>query len=103
MRNDDPMYVKHLEYALEAAELEIKGLEGELREQDKILSQMQEQLAPTKMREPYITYAAAQLREAQVEVLREAADELVARGYYMSKRYQAELYRMADEIERSKT
>ena len=32
MTNDDPMYLRHLEQALEAAELEIKGLEGELRE-----------------------------------------------------------------------
>lgn len=54
MRNDDPMYVRHLESALEAAELEIKGLEGELREQDKILQQLQEQLAPTHMGEPLI-------------------------------------------------
>lgn len=53
---------------------------------------------------PLGTYCPAdQLRQAKVEVLREAADELVARGYYMSKRYQAELHRMADEIERSKT
>ena len=52
MTNDDPMYLRHLEKALEAAELEIKGLEGELREQDKILAEMQEQLAPTRMGEP---------------------------------------------------
>lgn len=54
MTNDDPMYLRHLEKALEAAELEIKGLEGELREQDKILAEMQEQLAPTRMGEPMI-------------------------------------------------
>ena len=40
--------------ALEAAELEIKGLEGELREQDRILAEMQEQLAPTRMGGPMI-------------------------------------------------
>jgi len=51
----------------------------------------------------FIDGYADQLKQAKVEVLREAADELVARGYYMSKRYQAELHRMADEIERSKT
>ena len=54
MTNDDSMYLRHLEQALEAAELEIKGLEGELREQDKILAEMQEQLAPTRMGEPMI-------------------------------------------------
>ena len=54
MTNDDPMYLRHLEQALEAAELEIKGLEGELREHDKILAEMQEQLAPTRMGEPTI-------------------------------------------------
>ena len=54
MTNDDPMYLRHLEQALEAAELEIKGLEGELREHDKILAEMQEQLAPTRMGEPMI-------------------------------------------------
>lgn len=55
MTNDDPMYLRHLEKALEAAELEIKGLEGELREQDKVLQQMQEQMAPpTYMGEPFI-------------------------------------------------
>ena len=32
MTNDDPMYVRHLEKALETAELEIKGLEEELHE-----------------------------------------------------------------------
>ena len=51
MRNDDPMYVKHLESALEAAELEIKGLEHEGRERDKILVEIQEQFAPTRMGE----------------------------------------------------
>lgn len=45
MRNDDPMYLRHLEQALEAAELEIKGLENELRERDKMLAEMQEQIA----------------------------------------------------------
>jgi hypothetical protein len=54
MRNDDPMYVRHLERALEAAELEIKGLEAEARERDKVLMEMQEQLAPTRMGEPVI-------------------------------------------------
>lgn len=54
MRNDDPMYVKHLERALEAAELEIKGLEGELREQYKVIQQLHEQLNPTHMGEPLI-------------------------------------------------
>jgi hypothetical protein len=54
-RNDDPEYVRSLERALEAAELEIKGLEGELREKDKILAEMQEQLSPTHMGEPLIT------------------------------------------------
>ena len=57
MRNDDPMYVRHLESALEAAEIEIKGLEGELREQDKILQQLHEQLNPTHMGEPLIVGA----------------------------------------------
>ena len=54
MTNDDTMYLRHLEKALEAAELEIKGLEGEMREQDKILAEMQAQLAPTRMGEPMI-------------------------------------------------
>ena len=36
MTNDDPMYLRHLEKALEAAELEIKGmLEGTLRQAKK--------------------------------------------------------------------
>ena len=60
MTNDDPMYLRHLEQALEAAELEIKGLEGELREQDKILAEMQDQLAPTRMGEPYIKELTAE-------------------------------------------
>jgi len=65
MRNDDPMYVKHLESALEAAELEIKGLEGELREQDKVLQQLQEQLSPTHMGEPACLHQ--KIRSAQIE------------------------------------
>lgn len=63
MRNDDPMYVRHLEDALAAAELEIKGLEGELREQEKILQQMLEQLNPTHMGEPLIQ----KIRSAQIK------------------------------------
>ncbi len=67
MRNDDPDYVRSLERALEAAELEIKGLEGELREQDKILQQLQEQLQeqlnPTHMGEPLIQ----KIRSAQIK------------------------------------
>jgi hypothetical protein len=62
-RNDDPEYVRSLERALEAAELEIKGLEGELREQDKVLQQLHEQLAPTHMGEPLIQ----KIRSAQIE------------------------------------
>lgn len=54
MTNDDTMYLQNLEKALEAAELEIKVLEDELRERDKILAEMQEQLAPTRMGEPMI-------------------------------------------------
>lgn len=54
MRNDDRMYVMHLESALEAAELEIKGLENELREQDKVIQQLHDQLSPTRMGEPLI-------------------------------------------------
>ncbi len=65
MRNDDPMYVKHLESALEAAELEIKGLEGELREQDKILQQLHEQLNPMHMGEPACLHQ--KIRSAQIE------------------------------------
>jgi hypothetical protein len=60
MTNDDPDYVRHLERALEAAELEIKGLENELREQDEALRQMQEQLAPVRMGEPYIEELTAE-------------------------------------------
>lgn len=52
MTNDDPMYVRHLEQALEAAELEIKGLENEARKRENLLAQMQEQLNPTNMGEP---------------------------------------------------
>lgn len=62
MTNDDPMYLRHLEQALEAAELEIKGLEDELRKRDKILAEMQEQLAPTHMGEPLIR----RIRSAQI-------------------------------------
>lgn len=54
MRNDDPGYVRSLERAIEAAELETKGLEDELREKDKTLIEMQEQIAPTHMGEPMI-------------------------------------------------
>lgn len=54
MRNDDPDYLAQLERALEAAELEIKGLEAELREKDTVLTEMLEQLAPTRMGEPMI-------------------------------------------------
>ncbi len=55
MTNDDPMYVRHLEKALEGAEKEIKGLEDELREKDRLLCEMQEQLMPpTYMGEPFI-------------------------------------------------
>lgn len=59
MRNDDPEYVRQLERALEAAELEIKGLENELREQDEALRVMQEQIAPTHMGEPVLTAVTA--------------------------------------------
>lgn len=59
MRNDDSNYVQQLERALEAAELEIKGLENELREQDEALRVMQEQIAPTHMGEPVLTAVTA--------------------------------------------
>lgn len=68
MRNDDPMYVRHLESALEAAELEIKGLEGELREQDKVLQQLHDQLSPTHMGEPLITRPKVGAGDAALEV-----------------------------------
>jgi len=96
MRNDDPDYVRSLERALEAAELEIKGLEGELREQDKILAELQEQLAPTRMGEPYITYSAGQLRQAKVEVLRTAAEKCGS----LSSLEKDFIVSMADEIEK---
>jgi len=64
-RNDDPEYVRHLESALEAAELEIKGLEGELREQDKILQQLQEQLNQMHMGEPACLHQ--KIRSAQID------------------------------------
>jgi len=62
MTNDDPMYVRQLEAALESAELEIKGLEGELREQDKTLHQLHEQMNPTHMGEPLSDEDAARWR-----------------------------------------
>lgn len=65
MRNDDPMYVRHLEQALEAAELEIKGLENEARERDALLAQMQEQLNPMHMGEPACLHQ--KIRNAQIE------------------------------------
>jgi hypothetical protein len=43
------MYVRHLESAIEAADLEIKGLEGKLREQDKLIQQLHDQLSPPHM------------------------------------------------------
>ena len=64
-RNDDPEYVRSLERALEAAELEIKGLEGELREQDKVLQQLQEQLNPMHMGEPACLHQ--KIRSAQID------------------------------------
>jgi len=54
MTNDDPMYVKHLERALAAAELEIKGLEDDLHEQGLMLIEIQQQLNPTHMGEPLV-------------------------------------------------
>ena len=62
MTNDDPMYVRHLEKALEAAELEIKGLEEELHEQGVMPIELQQQLSPTHMGEPLIDEDAARWR-----------------------------------------
>ena len=80
MRNDDPMYVRQLEQALEAAELEIKGLENQIREQDKLFAEMQEQLAPTHMGEPVIRNDDAArwrwiTRDGRTRELRIPADE----------------------------
>lgn len=66
MTNDDPMYVRHLEQALEAAELEIKGLENEARERENLLTQMQEQLNPTHMGEP--ASCRKQIEELQARI-----------------------------------
>lgn len=71
MRNDDPDYVRSLERALEAAELEIKGLEGEIREQYKILAELQEQLAPTRMGEPCDSFCfwGAEMTKNEIDII----------------------------------
>ena len=51
MTNDDPMYVKHLERGLDAAEEEIKALENEIAEQRRQIVDLLEQLNPTHMGE----------------------------------------------------
>lgn len=51
MTNDDPMYVKHLERGLDAAEEEIKALENEIAEQRSQIGDLLEQLNPTHMGE----------------------------------------------------
>ena len=51
MTNDDPMYVKHLERGLDAAEEEIKALENEIAEQRSQIVDLLEQLNPTHMGE----------------------------------------------------
>jgi chaperonin cofactor prefoldin len=63
MRNDDPMYVRQLEQAVEAAELEIKGLLKQIREQDKLMAEMHKQLAPKFMGEPLVQ----KIRSAQIK------------------------------------
>ena len=82
MTNNDPEYVAQLERALEAAELENKGLEEQIRKQDETIADIADQLAPTRMGEPMI-YSADQLATAhakgRVEGLREAA--AVCRDY----------------------
>ena len=52
MTNDDPMYVQQLEAARDAAEIEIKALEDELRLCHKIIAEQQKALNPTHMGEP---------------------------------------------------
>lgn len=54
MTNDDPMYVRQLEAARDAAEIEIKALEDELRRCHKIIREQQDALNPTHMGEPLI-------------------------------------------------
>ena len=45
MINDDPMYVRQLEAARDAAEIEIKALEDELKRCHEIMSEQQEPVA----------------------------------------------------------
>ena len=54
MTNDDPLYVRQLESALEGAEKEIKGLEDELRKSQEIAYEMHKEMVPTHMGEPVI-------------------------------------------------
>lgn len=54
MRNDDPLYVRQLEAARDAAEIEIKALEDELKRCHEIMAEQQNDLNPTHMGEPRI-------------------------------------------------
>lgn len=54
MINDDPMYVRQLEAARDAAEIEIKALEDELKRCHEIMSEQQDAMNPTYMGEPLI-------------------------------------------------
>ena len=54
MTNDDPMHVRQLEAARDAAEIEIKALEDELRRCHEIIAEQQNALNPTHMGEPLI-------------------------------------------------
>ena len=68
MTNDDPMYVKHLERGLDAAEEEIKSLENEIAEQRSQIGDLLEQLNPTHMGEPMITRPKVGAGDAALEV-----------------------------------
>lgn len=63
MTNDDPMYVRQLESARDAAEIEIKALEDELKRCHEIIAEQQEALNPTHMGEPLIQ----KIRSAQIK------------------------------------
>ena len=54
MSNDDPEYVRDLERSVRSMEIEIRVLEQEVSEKNRIIADLQNALNPTYMGEPLI-------------------------------------------------
>lgn len=102
MKNNDSDYVRHLEAALKAAELEIKGLECEARERDKLLAEIQERDTATT---PNVPKKGVTKMGPDVENERTTKPDSAMRARHYGLGLDAEvvqcyLYALLDEVKR---